>query len=152
MKIVLFQPLIPQNTGNIVRTCAAFHCPLVLVHPLGFSLSYRRAQRAGLDYWKEVTIEEVEDLDSFLQTSQLPFYFFSSKASTHLSEISIEKEALLIFGNEKEGLPSYLHKKWPAHFLKIPMSQKARCLNLSNSVAIAAYEVARQNPMILASF
>jgi len=143
MKIVLYQPQIPQNTGNIARTCAATRTGLVLVKPLGFSTNNRHLKRAGLDYWDGVEIEEIDDLNSCLQETN--FYFFSSKASKPYTDAVYEEKALLVFGSETEGLPSWVHEKWPDRFLTIPMIPGHRCLNLASSAAIVLYEALRQN-------
>ena len=148
MKIVLFQPQIPQNTGNIVRTCSATNSSLVLVKPLGFSTSSRMLKRAGLDYWKEVQIEEIDDLTSYLSEQPAPFYFFSSKGKKGYTEVEYTEDTILIFGSETTGLPGSYHKKWKDQFVKIPMMENARCLNLSNSVAIGIYEGVRQQTML----
>lgn len=144
MKIVLFQPEIPQNTGNIVRTCSVTDSSLILVRPLGFSTSSRQLKRSGLDYWDEVDIQEIDDLDLFLEKTELPFYFFSSKADIPYSVPQYETDALLIFGSETSGLPDIFHQKYPEKFLTIPMQKNKRCLNLSNAVAIVLYETLRQ--------
>jgi len=144
MKIILYQPLIPQNTGNIARTCCVTKTGLILVRPYGFSLSSRFLKRAGLDYWDDIKVEEIEDLEKFLQTSSYPFYFFSSKAKKLYTDIKYEQECFFIFGNETSGLPPYYFEKWPDKFVTIPMKKKERCLNLSNTVAIAIYEALRQ--------
>lgn len=146
MKVILYQPQIPQNTGNIVRTCKATNCTLTLVKPLGFSTSSRMLKRAGLDYWEEVEIDQIDDLESYLSTTSATFYFFSSKAEQIYTEIEYAENSILIFGSETTGLPSDFHEKWKSHFVKIPMRENARCLNLSNTVAIGIYEVCRQNP------
>ena len=144
MKIILFQPQIPQNTGNIVRTCSATGSGLILVHPLGFSTKDRWLKRAGLDYWEGVTVEEIEDLDTYLETTPHPFYFFSSKTKKLYTEASYTSDSLLIFGSETTGLPSRYVEKWPEKFLTIPMQEGARCLNLATSAGIALYEAIRQ--------
>ena len=144
MKVILFQPEIPQNTGNIVRTCGVTQTGLALVRPYSFSLSSRFVKRAGLDYWDDVTIEEIEDLERFLQSTTHPFYFFSSKVEKSYTDVTYEEDSLLIFGNETSGLPSRFFERWPDRFITIPMKKKGRCLNLSNSVAIAIYEALRQ--------
>jgi len=141
MEVILFQPEIPQNTGSIARTCAATGTRLTLVRPLGFSLSSRRMKRAGLDYWNKVAIQQIDSLDSYLKE---PFYFFSTKATHPYTEIAFEKDALLVFGSESNGLPPEIHKKWPDHFYTIPMAKEIRSLNLSNTVAIVLYEALRQ--------
>ncbi len=144
MKIILFQPEIPQNTGNIVRTCSVTNTGLVLVRPLGFKLGDRQLKRAGLDYWDEVNISEINDLESFLETTNLPFYFLSSKSDKPYTEIPFSHDSLLIFGSETSGLPEKYHQKWASKFYTIPMCAHQRSLNLSNSAAIVLYEGLRQ--------
>ena len=144
MKIILFQPEIPQNTGNIVRTCSITGCDLILVKPLGFSTSSRMLRRSGLDYWNEINIEEIDNLETFLENQISPFYFFSSKAQNIYTNINYTKNSILIFGSETKGLPPLYKKKWQEQFAKIPMKKDARCLNLSNSVSIVLYEALRQ--------
>jgi tRNA (cytidine/uridine-2'-O-)-methyltransferase len=144
MKIILYQPEIPQNTGNIVRTCAVTGTELILVHPLGFSLASRHLKRAGLDYWKDTSIQEIDDLMLFLEQTSSPFFFFSSKASSHYTDVKYTSDALLIFGSETKGLAEPFWRKWPDHFVRIPMLPQARCLNLACSVSIAVYEALRQ--------
>lgn len=144
MKIILFQPQIPQNTGNIVRTCSATGSGLILVHPLGFSTKDRWLKRAGLDYWEGVNVEEIENLETYLETTPHPFYFFSSKSSKLYTEASYTPDTLLIFGSETTGLPPHFAEKWPEKFLTIPMKEGARCLNLATSAGIALYEAFRQ--------
>jgi len=144
MKIVLFEPEIPQNTGNIVRTCSVTNTGLLLVKPLGFSTSSRMLKRAGLDYWDDVAIEEIDDLEKYLEATPHPFYFFSSKVKRLYSEVKYEKDSLLIFGSETKGLSSKYFSRWEERFCTIPMKKKARCLNLSNAVNIVLYEAYRQ--------
>lgn len=145
MKIVLFRPEIPQNTGNIARTCAATGTALVLVRPLGFSTQSRHLKRSGLDYWDSVDIQTIDDLPAYLEEQRHPFYFFSSKAAQAYTEAPFSPKALLIFGSETAGLPSEFWEKWPQHFYTIPMRQGQRCLNLSNAASIVLYEALRQN-------
>jgi len=144
MKIILFQPQIPQNTGNIVRTCSVAGAGLVLVRPLGFSTNARQLKRAGLDYWSTLAIEEIDDLEGYLQSTACPFYFFSSKAQKLYTEVKYTKESLLIFGNETTGLPPLFRQTYPERFVTLPMKPCQRCLNLANSAAIALYEAWRQ--------
>lgn len=144
MKVILFQPQIPQNTGNIVRTCSVSGTDLGLVPPFGFSISDRWLKRAGLDYWDGVQVDTIEDLSQFLENTQLPFTFFSSKGSQIYTEISYDPNHLLIFGSETDGLPELFWEKWPDRFAKIPMLEESRCLNLATSVGIALYEAHRQ--------
>jgi len=143
MKIVLFQPQIPQNTGNIARSCAATNTGLILVQPLGFSLSSRHMKRAGLDYWDRVKLEVVDSIEVVL--NQGPCFFFSSKAKRCYSKAQYPENCLLVFGSETEGLPDSLWQKVPDQFYKIPMVEEQRCLNLASSAAIALYEALRQN-------
>lgn len=143
MKIVLYQPQIPQNTGNIARTCAATGSALILVKPLGFSTHSRHLKRAGLDYWDGVDIEEIDDIESLLEKKN--FFFFSSKAKKMYTEAIYPADSLLIFGSETEGLPSHFREKWPDRFFTIPMVANHRSLNLASSAAIVLYEALRQN-------
>jgi tRNA (cytidine/uridine-2'-O-)-methyltransferase len=109
------------------------------VHPLGFSTASRHMKRAGLDYWQDVTVEEVEEI-----TLNDSFFFFSSKATQNYTEAPFREDSLLIFGSETSGLPEEFHEKWPERFYKIPMIPGARCLNLANSANIILYEALRQ--------
>ncbi|WP_039356681.1 MULTISPECIES: tRNA (cytidine(34)-2'-O)-methyltransferase [Candidatus Protochlamydia] len=144
MKIILFQPQIPQNAGNIVRTCAVTGTDLIMVHPLGFSTHDRWLKRAGLDYWEGVSVSFIENLENYLENQQASFYFFSSKATTLYTEVSYAADSFLIFGSETSGLPSIFQEKWGNRFVKIPMKPKVRCLNLATSAGIALYEAWRQ--------
>ena len=144
MKIILFQPQIPQNAGNIVRTCSVTGTGLILVHPLGFSTSARHLKRAGLDYWEGAKVEEIEDLDAYLKSCKAPFFFFSSKASQSYTAASFTAESLLIFGSETAGLPARYFERWPEKFFKIPMRATARCLNLATSAGVVLFEALRQ--------
>lgn len=142
MKIVLNAPEIPQNVGNIARTCAVTGTPLILVRPLGFNLCNRQVKRAGLDYWDDVAIATVDSLEIGLES---PFYFFSTKGKKPYTTIQFEEEASLVFGSETAGLPQWVHKRWPHLFYTIPMRPGMRSLNLSNAVAIVLYEALRQH-------
>jgi tRNA (cytidine/uridine-2'-O-)-methyltransferase len=145
VKIVLFQPQIPQNTGNIARTCAVTGSSLILVKPLGFSTSQRRLKRAGLDYWDGVDVTLIDNLESVLETTPSSFYFFSSHAKPLYTEVSYKPDDLLIFGSETSGLPQLFRERWPEKFCTIPMKKNQRCLNLASSVAIVLYEAWRQS-------
>lgn len=147
MDIVLYSPDIPQNTGNIGRTCVATHAKLILVRPLGFNLSDRLFKRAGLDYFEHLEWEVIDSLEPILERKDL--FFFSSHAKQSYSSVSYSPEATLVFGSETKGLPQIIFENFPDRLVTIPMNEKARCLNLSNSVAIGAYEVLRQNPSLL---
>ncbi len=145
MKIILFQPQIPQNAGNIVRTCAVTGADLVMVEPLGFGTSDKMLRRAGLDYWEGVDVEIVSDLETYLESTEAPFFFFSSHAKKNYSDCDFPKESILIFGSETSGLPEKFRERWPERFATIPMLPEARCLNLASSAAIVVYEAWRQN-------
>lgn len=144
MKIILFQPQIPQNTGNIVRTCSVTGTELVLVAPMGFSVNDRWLKRAGLDYWEGVNVTVIDDLISYLEKSNAPFTFLSSKATARYDEIAYTPDHQLIFGSETSGLPQEFLERWPNHFATIPMVEGVRCLNLATSAGIVVYEAWRQ--------
>lgn len=145
LNLVLVEPEIPQNTGNIARTCAATGAKLHLVKPLGFKIDDRKLKRAGLDYWHFLDITYYEGLDDFFEkTKGGTYYFFSTKGTHRHSDVEYPDNSYLLFGKETKGLPEELLMKYPENTLRIPMIDEARSLNLSNSVAIAAYEVLRQ--------
>jgi len=144
MKIVLYQPQIPQNTGNIVRTCSVTGNDLILVGPLGFSINDRWLKRAGLDYWEGVNVQVADNIDDLLMSAPGDFYFFSSKAAISYTSIQYKKDDWLIFGSETSGLPQHLHDRWPDKFAQIPMLPNSRCLNLATSAGIVIYEAWRQ--------
>lgn len=144
LHIVLHQPQIPQNTGNIARTCGATGATLHLIHPLGFQVTDAKLKRAGLDYWHLLSIYHYEDLEAFFAKNQGTNYYFTTKASQKYTEVRYQKPAYLFFGREDAGLPKTLLEQDPSHCVRIPMKTEARSLNLSNSVAIAGYEVLRQ--------
>jgi tRNA (cytidine/uridine-2'-O-)-methyltransferase len=137
--LVLFEPEIPQNAGNIARTCAATGCHLVLVEPLGFRLSERSIKRAGLDYWPHVSWEKITSLENYLEDQKRPFYFFSSKGQKRYTEIPFTENDIYIFGSESKGLPKQIHEKYAQQFYTLPQKDTVRCLNLSNVAAIIAY-------------
>lgn len=140
MRIILYHPQIPQNTGNIVRTCKVTGTDLILINP-GFDTSDRMLKRAGLDYWEGVNVTINTDLNQYLQE---PFYCFSSKASKNYTEARFTPDSTLIFGSETQGLPPELHQHYPKQFLKLPMKPGVRCLNLATSAGIALFEAWRQ--------
>lgn len=148
MKIILYQPCIPQNTGNIVRTCAVTGNDLILIPPLGFSINDRWLKRSGLDYWEGVNVQIVDNLEELLENSTSQFTFFSSKATQLHTEVAYTPTDYLIFGSETSGLPEMFFEQWPERFVKIPMIDGVRCLNLATSVGIAVYEAWRQNNWI----
>ncbi len=143
--IVLHEPEIPQNTGNIARTCAATGATLHLIHPLGFTIDDKRMRRAGLDYWDKLDVRHYENIsDFFAQNPEAPVYFFTTKARHRHVDVVYPEEVYLMFGKETRGLPEELLVAHPEACVRIPMRNHLRSLNLSNSVAIAVYEVLRQ--------
>lgn len=150
LNIVMVEPEIPQNTGNIARTCAALGAKLHLVHPLGFNISEKAVKRAGLDYWDKVEIEEHESFEKFLEKykpEENDMFFVTTKGKHVYSEPEYKKmdEVYLLFGKETKGLPEDILKKYIDKTIRIPMRPTLRSLNLSNSVAIVVYDVYRQN-------
>ena len=144
--IVLVEPEIPQNTGNIARTCAATGSTLHLVRPLGFELSEKHLRRAGLDYWPLVDVQVHDSLDEvFTALKGSRFFFFTTKAKRAYSDVSYQKGDALVFGKETAGLPEELLVAHEEGCVRIPMREGLRSLNLSNSAAIAVYEALRQN-------
>lgn len=145
INIVLLEPEIPQNTGNIARTCAATGAALHLIKPLGFEIDDRKLKRAGLDYWGELDITYYENFGDFREKNpDADIYFFTTKAKNNYSDVKYPKRVFLMFGKETKGLPEELLFANPERCVRIPMRDKLRSLNLSNSAAIAVYEVFRQ--------
>ncbi len=149
LNIVLVEPEIPQNTGNIARTCAAIGAKLHLVRPLGFSIDEKQVKRAGLDYWDKLEIEEHNNFKEFLEKykpEENNMYFITTKGTHCYSDIDYSKmeEVFVLFGKETKGLPEDVLKKYIEKTARIPMRPTLRSLNLSNSVAIVAYEIFRQ--------
>lgn len=146
LNIVLVEPEIPQNTGNIARTCAAVGARLHLVKPLGFAIDDKKLKRAGLDYWwMLVDILYYDSLEDFLNQHQDDnLYYYTTKAPRAHTEVAYPEEVYLLFGKETKGLPEWLLKQQYENCVRIPMISDARSLNLSNSVAVAAYEYLRQ--------
>ncbi len=146
INIVLVEPEIPQNTGNIARTCAATGASLHLVKPLGFEIDDRKLKRAGLDYWDKLDITYYEGLDDFFDKNpNADFYCFTTKAKHCYTDIKYPENVYLMFGKETKGLPEELLYSNSERCVRIPMRDTLRSLNLSNSAAIAVYEVLRQN-------
>ncbi len=145
LNIVLVEPQIPQNTGNISRTCAVTGARLHLVRPLGFEVSDKHLKRAGLDYWDKLDITYYDSLqDLFDRNKNGSFFYFTTKGRNVHSDMEYPDNAYLVFGREDKGLPEKLLHENPDTCLRIPMRNELRSLNLSNSVAIAVYEVLRQ--------
>ncbi|MCB6365796.1 tRNA (cytidine(34)-2'-O)-methyltransferase [Intestinibacillus massiliensis] len=143
--IVLVEPEIPQNTGNIARTCAATGSVLHLVEPLGFSVDDKHLKRAGLDYWHLLDIRIYPDMDAFWeQNGGGTYYYLSTKAPRAYTEARFRDGDYLVFGKETRGLPEPMLSAHPERCLRIPMREGARSLNLSNSVAVAVFEALRQ--------
>ena len=144
--IVLVEPEIPQNTGNIARTCAATGSRLHLVGPLGFEIDDKKLKRAGLDYWHMLDITFYDGIDDFLEKNKGgTFYFSTTKAHHNHDEVSYKDGDYIVFGKETKGLDEALLKANPETCIRIPMIEGARSLNLSNSVAVVVYEALRQN-------
>ena len=149
LHIVMVEWEIPQNTGNIARTCAILGAKLHLVHPLGFEITEKAVRRSGLDYWDKLEIEEHDNLESFLEKykpEENNMFFATTKGKNIYSDVDYSKmnEVFLLFGKETKGLPEELLRKYLNKTIRIPMRETLRSLNLSNSVAIISYEVERQ--------
>lgn len=149
LNIVMVEPEIPQNTGNIARTCTAIGAKLHLVHPLGFDISEKAVKRAGLDYWDKVEIEEHESFEEFLKKykpEENNMFFATTKGKHVYSDPDYRdmNEVFILFGKETKGLPEDILQKYINQTIRIPMRHTLRSLNLSNSVAIVAFEVLRQ--------
>ena len=146
LNIVLVEPEIPQNTGNISRTCAATGARLHLVGPMGFTIDDKKLKRAGLDYWHLLDITYYDSLADFFAKNDGPFFYFSTKAKHIHSKVAYPDGAYLVFGKETKGLPEELLHDHPDSGVRLPMinNDAARSLNLSNTVAVGVYEVLRQ--------
>ncbi len=145
VNIVLVEPQIPQNTGNIARTCAATGARLHLVRPLGFEVDDSKLKRAGLDYWSLLDITYYEDFSSFLEKNpEANPIFFTTKSRRLYTEFVPDENTFLVFGREDKGLPESLLARYPKRTARIPMISEARSLNLSNAVAVAVYDQLRQ--------
>ena len=151
INIVMVEPEIPQNTGNIARTCAITGAKLHLIHPLGFKIDEKSIKRAGLDYWDKVEIEEHDSLKKFLDKynpEENNMFFATTKAQHCYTDVDYSKfkdeEVFILFGKETKGLPEDLLQKYIEKTIRIPMRPVLRSLNLSNSVCVIAYEILRQ--------
>ena len=146
MRVVLYAPEIPQNTGNIARTCAATGSDLYLIEPLGFQLSDKYMKRAGLDYFGMVNITVLPSFDRLMERfPEARYHFASTKAPRSYTDVSYGPEDFLVFGCETKGLPESLLSRVYDRCVRVPMRPDARSLNLSNSVAVVLYEALRQN-------
>ena len=149
LNVVLVEPEIPQNTGNIARTCAAIGAKLHLVYPLGFSISEKSVKRAGLDYWDKLDIEEHSSLNQFLEKypPEKNNMFFATTKGKHIycePDYSSMSEVFVLFGKETKGLPEDLLLKYTNNTIRIPMRKTLRSLNLANSVCVVVYDILRQ--------
>lgn len=146
LNIVLFEPEIPENTGNIGRTCVATGTKLHLIEPLGFHLSEKAIRRAGLDYWQELDVTRYVNWEDFLEKNpNAKVYMATTKGKKIYTEASYEPDCYLMFGKESAGIPEEILVDHPQDCIRIPMIGETRSLNLSNSVAIVLYEALRQN-------
>lgn len=149
VKVVLYHPDIPQNTGNIARTCVATGAQLILIRPLGFSLSDKYIKRSGMDYWPLANVEVEDDLDRFLETqASEDIFFISTKGKTIYSNCTFSKSSCLIFGSESRGLDQKYYDLWEDRLITIPMLPNIRSLNLATSVGVVLYEVVRQTGLV----
>ena len=145
MQVVLIEPEIPPNTGNVSRTCAVTGTTLHLVEPLGFSIEERQLKRAGLDYWHHLDLRMHDSLEEYLRFAEgRNSWFLTTKGEQLYTDVAYEPDDLLVFGKETAGLPHWLLAKYPQRCVRIPMGQNLRSLNLSNSVSIVLYEALRQ--------
>ncbi len=146
MNIVLLEPEIPANTGNIGRTCVATNTALHLIKPLGFDISDKAVRRAGMDYWKDLDLHVYENYEEFLEKNNHPkVYMATTKGKKIHSEVAYEEDAFIMFGKESAGIPEEILMSSPDTCVRIPMWGEIRSLNLSNSVAILLYEALRQH-------
>ncbi|MDD7184329.1 MAG: tRNA (uridine(34)/cytosine(34)/5-carboxymethylaminomethyluridine(34)-2'-O)-methyltransferase TrmL [Ruminococcus sp.] len=144
LNIVLLEPQIPQNTGNISRTCAVTGARLHLIRPFGFEISDKHLKRAGLDYWDKLDISYYDNIDDFYEKNSGEYFYFTTKGRSVHSDIEYPDNSYLIFGREDRGIPEEILYNNEKHCVRIPMRNNLRSLNLSNSVAIGVYEVLRQ--------
>ena len=147
LNIVMVEPEIPQNTGNVARTCSATGARLHLVGPMGFTIDDKKLKRAGLDYWHLLDISYYDSLNDFFAKNKIPeenLFFFSTKSPRRHTDVSYPDNCYLFFGKETKGLPEDLLHDHPQAAVRLPMIREARSLNLSNAVAIGVYEALRQ--------
>lgn len=145
MNVVLLEPEIPQNTGNIARICAASKCKLHMIRPFGFSLEDRYLKRAGLDYWKLLDISYYDNFKDFLNKNPSgQFFMATTKAKQTYADVNYDRNSYIVFGKESAGIPEEILLDYKNTAIRIPMAEQARSLNLANSVAIILYEALRQ--------
>lgn len=145
LNIVLMQPQIPQNTGNVARTCAATGARLHLVKPMGFTVDDKKLKRAGLDYWHLLDITYYENTEEFFEKNKDgKFFYLTTKGQKVFTDTEFPENCYIVFGREDAGIPEEILHNNPGTSLRIPMLKEARSLNLSNTVAIVTYEVLRQ--------
>lgn len=146
LNIVLFEPEIPSNTGNIGRTCVATGTRLHLIEPLGFRLNEKAIQRAGMDYWKDLDVTTYLNYEDFLERNPgAKIYMATTKARKTYTEVAYEEDCYIMFGKESAGIPEEILIRHPDTAIRIPMNEQIRSLNLANSVAIVLYEALRQH-------
>lgn len=146
LNIVLFEPEIPANTGNIGRTCVATGTSLHLIDPLGFSLSEKAIKRAGMDYWKDLDVKRYVNWEDFMEKNPgAKIYMATTKGRHVYTEVNYEPDCFIMFGKESAGIPEEILKEHPETCVRIPMIGETRSLNLSNSAAVVLYEALRQN-------
>lgn len=146
INIVLFKPEIPENTGNIARTCVAFNAKLHLIRPYGFILNSKQVKRSGLDYWKSLQLFEYDCYEEFLQKNNYPkIFMFTRYGDRKPCDFKYEDDIYLMFGSESSGIDKEILLSNQNHLIRVPTSANVRSINLSNTVAIAVYEVIRQN-------
>lgn len=145
MNIVLFEPEIPQNTGNIGRTCVATGTRLHLIGPMGFQITEKAVKRAGMDYWKHLDVTEYDGYEDFLEKNPAAkIYMATTKAKQRYTDVSYEEDCYIMFGKESAGIPEEILINHPDTCIRIPMNPDIRSLNLSNSAAVVLYEALRQ--------
>jgi tRNA (cytidine/uridine-2'-O-)-methyltransferase len=146
LNVILYEPEIPANTGNIGRTCVATDTRLHLIEPLGFRLNDKTVKRAGMDYWEHLDVTRYDDWQDFMERNpEAKIYFATTKGRHVYTEVSYEPDCFLMFGKESGGIPEEILVEHPDRCIRIPMIGETRSLNLSNSVAIVLYEALRQN-------
>ena len=149
MNIVLLEPEIPYNTGNIGRTCVATDTMLHLIKPLGFSLDEKSVRRSGLDYWKDLKLKVYENFQDFLEQNNHPVIFMgTTKAKQNYAQVSYPPHAFIMFGKESAGIPEDILLNYKETCIRIPMAEGTRSLNLSNAVSVVLYEALRQNDFL----